>query len=464
MAPSEHTSKSTGNQEQHTDEAANPFVAFKRLADQQISSLLNLAFGSNPLSSNPSAAAQQFKDDYEGWLKESRNSRTRLEREAEEAAGSMTQYQQDNRVKCPYRSPAEEKLSDEDTKDLCSFIDLMASGTFGARTSSEDCLPPSEPKVPLEYLLHSQYSPINLEKQKPFSERGTAWRAAFEDLLDLENGYGLSDNGGSRSNSAESPHQWIRSMLNLGFGKHERLMEQAREQYLENLARRFPCPGQEVRQNPDGQEQPVAANETDEDASLNEIAKAAISLLFGGTFATPRPSAKRVTPVTDYNDGDDDDEEAEEEEDDDDEDGDEGYGVGNNDDGEDEDEEETELDLYRRLLCPGEETRPAEYATKCRVLARLAKASIAHSEAHSSKPSILSTLTTTEKSTLPDGTTHTKVVLKKRFSDGREESTETVHTQNPVPEKLKQPPAETDRKLETSRTQKQKEKKGWFWS
>ncbi|KAF2140128.1 uncharacterized protein K452DRAFT_288899 [Aplosporella prunicola CBS 121167] len=41
---------------------------------------------------------------------------------------------------------------------------------------------------------------------------------------------------------------------------------------------------------------------------------------------------------------------------------------------------------------------------------------------------ILSTLTTTERNTAPDGTVTTRVVLKKRFADGREECSETVNT------------------------------------
>ena len=44
------------------------------------------------------------------------------------------------------------------------------------------------------------------------------------------------------------------------------------------------------------------------------------------------------------------------------------------------------------------------------------------------RPSVLSTLTTTERTTDPDGTVRTRVVLKKRFSDGTEENKETVHT------------------------------------
>jgi hypothetical protein len=81
-----------------------------------------------------------------------------------------------------------------------------------------------------------------------------------------------------------------------------------------------------------------------------------------------------------------------------------------------------------------------------------------------SHSSILSTLTTTERQVGPDGTVTTKTVLKKRFADGREESSETVETS----------PASwaTQHKLQTPSHEDQESKivkevkggKGWFWS
>ncbi|KAF2125305.1 hypothetical protein P153DRAFT_324478, partial [Dothidotthia symphoricarpi CBS 119687] len=76
-------------------------------------------------------------------------------------------------------------------------------------------------------------------------------------------------------------------------------------------------------------------------------------------------------------------------------------------------QESTEMDVYERFLSPASSpptNMPVSAAT------------------HPS-PSILSTMTTTERSVAPDGTVTTKMVLKKRFADGREESSETVHTQ-----------------------------------
>ncbi|KAI4210595.1 MAG: hypothetical protein LQ351_006573 [Letrouitia transgressa] len=57
-----------------------------------------------------------------------------------------------------------------------------------------------------------------------------------------------------------------------------------------------------------------------------------------------------------------------------------------------------------------------------------AEASVTSAPQEYAKPSILSQLTRTERTTSPDGTVVTKVVLKKKFSDGTEENKETVST------------------------------------
>ena len=72
---------------------------------------------------------------------------------------------------------------------------------------------------------------------------------------------------------------------------------------------------------------------------------------------------------------------------------------------------------------------------------------------------VLSTLTTTERTTAPDGTVQTKVVLKKRFADGHEESSETVHTQ----QRQGQQPRRLEHQPPTSDGQTRKSG-GWFWS
>jgi hypothetical protein len=109
---------------------------------------------------------------------------------------------------------------------------------------------------------------------------------------------------------------------------------------------------------------------------------------------------------------------------------------------------ETELDVYEQMYEKNNSSKyPAALATT-----------------NETKPSILSTLTTTERTVAPDGSVTTKVVLKKRFADGREESTETVHTQRgheSDPWASSQMPQTKPRE---DGQDKEKKWGGWFWS
>jgi hypothetical protein len=82
-----------------------------------------------------------------------------------------------------------------------------------------------------------------------------------------------------------------------------------------------------------------------------------------------------------------------------------------------------------------------------------------------SRPSLLSTLTTTERTISPDGTVTTKVVLRKRFADGREENSESVHTERRQDSDGFTPSRNSsdDEQVETGAGANNK-KTGWFWS
>lgn len=134
----------------------------------------------------------------------------------------------------------------------------------------------------------------------------------------------------------------------------------------------------------------------------------------------------------------------------------------------------TELDFYERFL--GSQSARAASSTS-----KPNSSNIAEGQTDSDKPSLISTLTTTQRRTLPDGSFYTQVVLKKRFSDGREEFTETEHTTHgthrsvpaqSVSQAVKEAaPASTlslghDGKIKQAlgeKTEEQK-KRGWFWS
>ena len=70
--------------------------------------------------------------------------------------------------------------------------------------------------------------------------------------------------------------------------------------------------------------------------------------------------------------------------------------------------------------------------------------------ADANRPQVLSTLTTTETTRLPDGSVKTTVVLKRRFAGGLEETQESTQTS------FEKPSAPT--------SDQESSKKGWFWS
>ncbi|KAK4539368.1 hypothetical protein LTR36_010998 [Oleoguttula mirabilis] len=73
------------------------------------------------------------------------------------------------------------------------------------------------------------------------------------------------------------------------------------------------------------------------------------------------------------------------------------------------------------------------------------------------KVDVLSSLTTSHTTRLPDGTVTTKVVLKQRFADGREETEEKVHTYQ---EAARQQPGTGEQQQEEGKPRKN----GWFWT
>ncbi|KAI6827738.1 hypothetical protein KC332_g10037 [Hortaea werneckii] len=79
-----------------------------------------------------------------------------------------------------------------------------------------------------------------------------------------------------------------------------------------------------------------------------------------------------------------------------------------------------------------------------------------HRAATEKKVDVLSSLTTTQTTRMPDGTVTTKVVLKQRFADGREETEEKLHTYHD--------PSQLQQAEEVQRPEQVEKKKGWFWS
>jgi len=90
-----------------------------------------------------------------------------------------------------------------------------------------------------------------------------------------------------------------------------------------------------------------------------------------------------------------------------------------------------------------------------------------------STPSILSILTTTERHVAPDGTVTTKMVLKRRFADGREESEERVETSRDPnwsdwrkagEKNMNENMPKSSVIQELAKKDESQQRRGWFWS
>ena len=442
MAPSKEYPEQQGAQ----DEPTNPFVAFRRFADEQMSTLLNSIFGlQTPFGSSSSTPDRSMKE-YQAWLQEARDSRDRLDREAQEMEKIMDVYtrahkeqqelaptqdkmqqassEDDTPLRCPYRPIEQEvptnrqslRLSDADRNVASHITALLPFGmTLPRDFLATSLLGQQTPSISVAYLIFSPYSPARLEQSSALRERGIPWREAFEDLLAVQSGEDISTEASNLPGTSTS--DWLRDMIGIAMRENGRDMQE-RHQASRSTS-------ETVRRQPG----------------------------FLDRFADSRQ------PENDADEDDDDDDDDDDFDEDDD----------------DDDEEITELDLYNRFLGFGNTASEPDPISS--ILGQSASRSFAHlqhdstpTKTENKKPSILSTLTTTERTTLQDGTVHTKVVLKKKFSDGREESTETVHTQNPVPQgsaQAQQMAKSRDRDEEKSeRRQEGKEKKsrGWFWS
>ncbi|KAL8711423.1 MAG: hypothetical protein Q9220_004081 [cf. Caloplaca sp. 1 TL-2023] len=428
---------SSGNRGQErssvADERGNPLVTFRRLVDQQASSLFHslmdfpTSFTSSvthPESSSSSVSmeqqrrwreeAEELERSLNDFFAQRRGSKTEDEtqqsRENRTMRGSYTPqgmtdrswgHQQDladerakageivacvqdafsqepcldyterQPLRCPYR-PADEDMPESDHSEQMKQVRPAPGWAFQA-------------SPPISCLADSPDSALPIEDQDPFHEYGAKWRTAFEELLAMQHGIALPEK--QPKDDKASKGDWIPALLQRGlfdkdsFGIGRRRFQAAPED--------------------------VATRELESDA----------------TESFP-----------------------------------------------------TELDVYEHFL--GSSSDQSTSRTTSRTIS-----SAAGSQDGASQATVVSTMTTTQRNSLPDGSIHTKVVLKKHFSDGREESTETEHTSNgPQPHSLRtrtllpqsseerasksSPSLGYDGKMKQEIEKKLEEKKtaGWFWS
>ena len=485
MAPSDDRSNcpSTNNDNE------NPFISFKRYADEQLSSILKgvLDF--------PSAFTSSSKDRWNAFDDEAR--RRSLERDA------RLEGQDKERSSTPEGS---DDTADE-SNDTCNYgsysVPSVLTCPINSAVLSYFDQWGSPAAFPVAYAVLSPYSPIQLQEHEKLRKYGLKWRHAFEDLMALQAGLEMPSESERATREHCSNFEWIRSMLERGnFGRWKPISSEqdlctilskvldAREGmndadedndfteldlYGSFLGMQSPPPSSETpsfasesssgplssesvtRLLPDrpalaisnidllGRALNAAKKAVENDNAGNykeasELYHQCLSNLFMALTREQSDEAKEMirTKISDYTDR--------------------VYELRTSM------ERDDEADVWKPAAVGSTE-----------------KASTAHRFDHTDnnqgKPSIISTLTTTEKRTLPDGTVHTKVVLKKRFADGNEESSETVHTTRGsevqsqaqttqaggVKDELVKKNA-TGTKEEKSKAKEEKSQIGWFWT
>ena len=371
----------------------NPFIAFRRYADEQMASLLQSFIGLPSAFTTQAATARWRPYDDEArrrkldaWASQNEEDTTMWQREARRREVSNVE-EESARHTTPSENYSRHPTdgTDDDEPAVCPYrpVDRELCDKTSFHT------PTSALAWPISYMLFSPYSPYRLERKEPFCDYGSRWRDAFEDLLFYE---GMDAESQEDSPAVKSPD----------------LM-----QFLNGISPlcSHPFVKELCHESPDCFQEDLGTREPENDFEEREL---------------------------------------------------------------------TELDLYEQLL-QRQQSKRAQSSTWLDDIVKETRRSVHADESKAqdttarsetwNKLGIVSTLTTTERVALPDGTVHTKLVLKKRFADGREESSETVHTsQGGSQNQHKQSSSDTTAKAvdtakprnsdQTEKTQK----KGWFWS
>ncbi|KAJ6107550.1 hypothetical protein N7523_008873 [Penicillium sp. IBT 18751x] len=255
-----------------TDES-NPFVAFRRFADEQVSSVLQSITGLPSSLSPPQHDRWTIFTDDKGY-----GSMKYRHRDGTENAGDRLYPSDQGAGTNPPSGDKDEPASDKNEKlvtrpsqsrqlgtdqnqqarrnihhgpsdffGIESFFDLFehdflpfSSSLFHPhhRFSFPDLYEENSPTWPMTYIMFSPYSPLLLERQAHYrarreggvfssimstlrsdSERDPTeplWREAFEDLLRLENGKPMLDRDMSTAGKAENGAEWLQSLVKRG--------------------------------------------------------------------------------------------------------------------------------------------------------------------------------------------------------------------------------------------------------
>ncbi|KAL2825974.1 hypothetical protein BDW59DRAFT_145683 [Aspergillus cavernicola] len=458
----------------------NPFVAFRRFADEQISSMLQSVMGLPSSVAPPQSQQWAIFADEQNYRDAQLRQRERREREdynndvkehGDAPSGSGAQEspsKQDNTFPLgPSRSPwsGSENLFDIDMFfdsffDRFWLDDQVSSRFFHPyhRPLFSSLMSADSPAWPVNYLMFSPYSPLHLERQARYRshrENGVfsslissmslssecdpgepKWREAFEDLLRLENGKPMLDRESGAVAKSETGKDWLQGLVKRGsLGDHWKYAAGSGNQPWSSITLERPDRSREHGRHLTEGEKFESSGKTNETRSerLTELDMydrfladiEAREREFGGFHQSPllrflledrRRGRDGVMPP----------------------------------ESDSHDDKETWLELVsggNKHSVP----EPPKELSRSTPTPEIPAATPPAQDSY-----VVSTQINTERVRLADGSIQTRTIKTKRFADGREETNESTEIVNP-PQRDQHSP---DQQGLTSDQKKQ----GWFWN
>lgn len=423
-------------------EEQNPFIAFRRYADEQISSMLQSVMGIPSMMAPPhSGRWPQFDEETQQRLRrnESAESNGDEDRSTDRWNRGHWGSGQDGDFFGSWGFPRQSFNSFE------SFFDERSPFAFGGFFSPESAFFGGDSQTwPIPYLLLSPYSPLHLEQSQGrgrhqgvlssfFSTHEAVgldpseprWRDAFEDLLRVENGQALLEQSTESDRSRQPSNEWLRGLVQRGsIGSNWRLTGPDDSRYGLALERSQQHKDMNGDLRTEQQKDTEKENENTEpeteldlyDRFLNDIASA--HERYSRAFADSplmrlleeerkRHNEEQEAPKEPHS-------------------------------------EKTESKDWLEYTANGNRKLLDSQYT---------------SDQSSAETNVVSTMTRTVRRTQPDGSISTKTIQTKRFADGREESNESVE--------LIPPPTQQNTNQQVSSDEEKGEKNssgGWFWT
>ncbi|CRG87359.1 hypothetical protein PISL3812_04376 [Talaromyces islandicus] len=425
-------------------EEQNPFIAFRRYADEQISSMLQSVMGIPSMMTPPHTGRWPYFDE-ETQQRLRRNESAEQNGDEDRSTDRWSRGHwgsgYDGDFFGSWGFPRHPFNSFE------SFFDERSPFGFGGVFSPESAFFDGDSQTwPISYLLLSPYSPLHLERTHGRNRRHQGilsffspyetteldpsqprWRDAFEDLLRVENGQALLDQSTGPDRSRQSANEWLRGLVQRGsIGSNWRLAGPDDSRYGLALERSQQYNGINENLRIEPQEDAEQENKTEKiepeteldlyDRFLNDITTAHEK--YSRAFADS-PLMRLL-------------------------------------------EEERKRHLDQQEVPRGmrtEKTQSKDWLEYTANGNRELLDSQYMGNKSSAEPNVVSTMTKTVRRTQPDGSISTKTIQTRRFADGREESNES--------EEVIPPPAQKKEKQQISLDEEKGDNNstgGWFWT